>query len=108
MSSNIVYTQVSDYLQSCTRITARINALENILDQMLVAMDKATRVGHFEEVKLDTGQTVTEIKYRSLNEIMASYNILVLRLDREYAKLGNRINGRTFRLVDAKNFRSRI
>lgn len=105
MSSNIVYTSVGDLLQSCTSIKARIATLETILDQMLTSIEKATKTGHFDEYKLDTGQTRTEIKYRSMNELVSAYNVLVMRLDREYAKLEAKHNGRVFRLVDGKNFR---
>lgn len=105
MNSNIVYTSVGDVLQSCTSIKSRITLLENICDQMLTTMEKATKTGHFDEYKIDTGQTRTEIKYRSLNELALTYNVLVQRLDREYARLDSRVNGRVFRLVDVKNFR---
>lgn len=108
MSSNIIYTSLPSLLESCSTIQTRIAMIESILDQLSTAMLTAASTAHYEEYRLDTGQTKTEIKFKGMNEITLAYNALVMRLDREYAKLGARVNGRVFRLVDGKNFRSGI
>lgn len=103
--SNIVYTKLSTYLESVDSITARIAVMEAIASKMLDAMDAAASTGQFESYKLDTGQTRTEITYRSLAELANAYNILIMRIDRERVKADAKCHGRVFRLVDGRNFR---
>lgn len=107
MSTNTIYTSIPQLLLSCTSLQAQKAMVEMILMNMLVAINTATSTGEFEEYKLDTGQTRTEIRYRSLDQLQKSYSAML----KSYQQLNNMLNinkqGRQFRLVDGKNFPGR-
>lgn len=104
MSSNTIYISIPQLLLSCNSLTAQKALVEQILMNMLVAINTATSTGTFEEYKLDTGQTKSEIRYRSLLDLQRGYAAMLAT----YQQLNNLLNynrtGRQFRLVDGKNF----
>lgn len=74
---------------------------------MLVTINAATSTGTWEEYKLDTGQTKSEIRYRSLEELQRAFDAML----KTEKYIINRMNfnraGRQFRLVDGKSFPGR-
>jgi len=104
MSTNVIYTNIPQLLLSCTSLKAQRDMMEQILMNMLVAINTATATGQFEEYKLDTGQTKSEIRYRDLAQLQKAYEAMF----RSWQTLNNQLNynrtGRQFRLVDGKNF----
>jgi len=75
-----------------------------ILNGMETAMLKATSTGHFEEYKLDTGQTKNEIRYRSLGEMELAYASMLRLQQQLMTRLNGNRQGRVHRFVDGKNF----
>jgi len=55
MANNVVYTNIPELLLSCTSLRAQLALIEQILMNMLVAINTATTTGQFDEYKLDTG-----------------------------------------------------
>lgn len=102
--SNIIYTNIPAILESCATLEARIAMLDSILTGMETALLKATTTGHFEEYKLDTGQTKNEVRYRSINELQLAYASLLKIQQMLYTRLNANRQGRVIRMVDGKNF----
>lgn len=107
MSSNIIYTKIDDVLLSCTSLKAQLAMIETILMSMLVAINTATTTGQFEEYKLDTGQTKSEIRYRDLVQLQKAYAAMFQSWQMVNNALGYRRTGRMFRNVPGVNFPGR-
>lgn len=107
MSSNVIYTKIEPMLMSCKSLTEQRDLLELILMNMLTAINTAAQTGQFEEYKLDTGQTKSEIRYRDLFQLQKAYQALFM----SYRTLTNELEmlrtGRSVRLVNSKNFPGR-
>lgn len=78
--------------------------IDTILVNMLVALNTSTDSGQFAEYKLDTGQTKTEIKYTSLDELQRSYDAMFRTKQMVLAQLNANRQGRVFTLVSPRNF----
>lgn len=100
----IVYTKIPEVLDSCTTLQARIDMLNTILNGMESAMLKASTTGQFQEYKLDTGQTISEIRYRSLTELTKMYDALLELQQKLMARIDNNNMGRVLRAVPGQNF----
>jgi hypothetical protein len=101
---NVIYTNIPAYLESCTTLKARIAALDAILNGMELALLKATTTGHFEEYKLDTGQTKNEIRYSTLGSLQDAYRNMLTTQQMLYARFNRNNSSGVIRLVDGKNF----
>ena len=104
MSSNVIYYNIPAIMSSCADLVEELAMVKLIMAGMRAAMLKATTTGHFEEYKLDTGQTKNEVRYRSLSELEESYTKMVRLRNLLLADLNANRQGRTIRLVDGKNF----
>lgn len=107
MPGPTIYTRIDQVLTSCTTLRARISMLDTILNGMESALLTATTTGQFEEYMLDTGQTKSNIRYRTLTELQKSYEALFKMQQNMLNRLNFQINGRSRRLVDGKNFPGR-
>lgn len=107
MSNNVIYTKIEPMLLSCTSLQAQRDMLELILMNMLVAINTATSTGQFEEYKLDTGQTKSEIRYRDLNQLQNAYATLFKSYQTLTNAIGYNRTGRVFRGVPGVNFPGR-
>jgi hypothetical protein len=79
--------------EKIARIDAIITALED-------AALKGAATGHLDEVSLDDGQTKIKTLYRNVTQITAS----ITGFEAIKQRYVNQLNGRSLRLVDAKNF----
>ncbi len=104
MASPTIYISIPQLLLSCTSLAAQKALVEQILMNMLAAINTATLTGTFEEYKLDTGQTKSEIRYRSLTELQKSYAAMLATWQQLNHLINYNRTGRQFRLVDGKNF----
>lgn len=107
MSSNVIYTKIEPMLLSCTSLKAQRDMLELILMNMLVAINTATTTGQFEEYKLDTGQTKSEIRYRDLLQLQKAYAALFQSYQTLINAIGYNRTGRMVRGVPGVNFPGR-
>lgn len=103
MSSNVIYTKIEPILMSCTSLKAQRDLLELILMNMLGAINIATQTGQFEEYKLDTGQTKSEIRYRDLKQLQSAYTALFQSYQTLTNALGYNRTGRMFRGIPGRN-----
>lgn len=104
MSQNIIYTTIPQAISSCASLEAQLALINTIVINMLTAINAAALSGTFEEYKLDTGQTRTEIRYRSLEELQKAYLTMSNTRQMILAELNNNKTGRITRLIDSKNF----
>ena len=95
------FESASTYIQGASTIAAKITAIDNIIDALLVtAADSASNDG-IKEYMLNDGQTVIREEYTGVNHIMESIN--AFNKLRTYYE--NRANGRVTRMVPGLNFK---
>lgn len=104
MSSNIIYTSIDQVVSSCTSLEQQLAMIDMILINMLTAINTATTTGQFQEYKLDTGQTKSEVRYRSLLELQKAFQGMSKTKEMIMAELNKNKTGRVASLVGAKNF----
>lgn len=104
MITNVIFTSIPQLLSNCSTLLDRINALDGILTSMETALATAATTGQFEEYKLDTGQTKTEIRYRDQKSLQASYEGLFDLQQKMINRYNAQKTGRQFRLMDSRNF----
>lgn len=104
MYDNVVYTSIPQVLASCSSLEAQLALIDTILVGMLAAMSEANASGQFAEYKLDTGQTKTEIRYTSLDELQKSYAMMFRTRQTVQAQLNYNKTGRVFSVIPSKNF----
>lgn len=104
MSAPVIYFSVRQYIESCSSLQAKIDALENIIFSMLGALATAATTGEFEEYRFDDGQTKIEVIYRSPESIQKAITGLQFLSDSLRARQFNNSNGRITRLVPGENF----
>jgi hypothetical protein len=95
-----LFDSESIYIESQTTKKNKIIAIDKIIDALLMTAAKAAAGESISEYSLDDGQTKIRTVRRTSKEIMASIAAFQ-SLKQAYI---NEINGRVFRLVDAKNF----
>lgn len=82
------------------QILAKIASIDAIIDALLTTALTQVESGNIFQYKLDTGQSKTDVTYRSSEEVMAGVE--------KYEKLRqfymNKLSPRMTRLVDSKNF----
>lgn len=102
--SDVIYFNIPAIMESCADLQAEIAMINLIMAGMRSAMLKATVTGHFEEYKLDTGQTKNEVRYRSIGELELAYEKMMRLRGMLYTDLNANRQGRITRMVDGKNF----
>lgn len=99
----VVYNNWGLYVNSKTTATARVVAIEAIIDALMTTALNAAGNDDLTEYYLDSGQTKVTVKYRSSDQ--------VLKAIQGFETLKNiyisRINGRQIRQIPEQNFRYR-
>lgn len=101
MSSNIVYTSVTQLMSSQASLEARIAALGLVLANMELLMADKDDTKIYE---LDTSQTRIQKTYTGYTEMFAAYERLFKLQQAMMTRANYNANGRIVRLVDSKNF----
>lgn len=104
MSAPVVYFSVRQYLESCSSLQAKIDALNNIITNMMIAMASMASGGSFEPYKFDDGQTRIEVLYQNPDSMAKALIALQNLQDMLRARQFNNANGRMSRLVPGENF----
>lgn len=99
----IVFESASAYIESCTTISARIAAIDALIDKLLIASVAGAESSHLDEYWYDDGHIKIRNKYRNVSDMKGS--ITALQQMREH--YAQRASGRMVRLMDAKNFTGR-
>ena len=95
-----IYLSSAIYIQSQTTMVAKLDAIDAIINALMLSAATAATKDGIEEYWLNDGQTQIKEKYRSTEAIMKSIEAFE-RLRQMYL---NRLNGRMVRLMDSKNF----
>lgn len=97
------YSDPYKYIESCTEIAAKITAIDQIIEQLLLSAVKAAAGENITQYTLNDGQTIISTTKRSSASIEQS--ISAFQKLRNYYM--NKATGRVFRLVDVKNLNGR-
>lgn len=89
------------YLQSQTTLEAKLTALDDIIDALIVTAATAAETGNIQDYTLNDGQTTIKMAYRDAAAVSAAIDAFE-RIRQRYL---NRLNGRIARGVDSKNFK---
>jgi hypothetical protein len=103
MADGIIFEKASDYIESCTTLTAKIAAIDAILSQLLTTAATAAETGHIDEYWFDDGHVKIRSKYRNVAEVERS----IMSFQRLRDLYANRKTGRLTTLKDASNFTGR-
>lgn len=104
MAAPVVYYSVKQYLESCTSLQAKINGLENVLANMIIAYGTAAAGESFQPYRFDDGQTKIEVLYQSPEAMEKSIKSLQNTLTSLRAQQFNNAYGRVGRMVPGENF----
>lgn len=96
----VIYSSADIYIESCTTLRAKIAAISAIQDALLTSALKAAAKGSISQYSLNDGQTIISATYRNAKEINDAYTSFET-VKQIYI---NRLNGRSVRLLDSKNF----
>jgi hypothetical protein len=96
----VIYDSAGLYLESKTTMAERVDAIQEIIDALILKAADATATANYEEYSLNDGQTQIRTRYRSVQDIEAAITVF----DRLLQRYLNRLNGRAMRMVDSKNF----
>lgn len=96
----VIYDSAAIFVESCKTLADKIAAIEAIQDALLSQALKAASKGPISQYSLNDGQTIINATYRNAKEINDSY----MAFETLKQMLINRLNGRSFRLVDKQNF----
>jgi len=97
---NIYFDSEGLYIQSQSSITAKITAIDNIIDALLLTAAKGATTDNISEYSLNDGQTIIRTLYRGTDGIYKSIQSFQ-RLRTYYV---NQSTGRVVRLMDSKSF----
>jgi hypothetical protein len=89
MSDDRIYT-IGQYLETCTSLQNRIDATENLIDQMLLRMVDAVDTSDLSEYDVDDGQMKVRTRYRNIEDLERG----IKGLQRIAETYRNRLNGR--------------
>lgn len=96
----VTYSSGAEYVLSKTTIKARIAAIDQIIDALVLTSLKAAERDHIEEYWLNDGQTQIKTIYNGAEAVQRS--IQAFEKTKQYYI--NQLHGRSIRLVDSKNF----
>jgi hypothetical protein len=95
----VIYENESIYLESCTSLESKIEAIDAIIDALMVAAAAAAGTEGVKEYWLNDGQIQIKKIYSGTSSIFAAI--------KDFEKLRqmyiNRRNGNVVRLIDSKN-----
>ena len=98
---NVVFDSTAIYLQSQTRLCDKITALDAIIDALFIVATESAETDNITEYSLDSGQTKIKTTYNGAEAVFKS----IVSYEKLRTMYVNRLNGRSFKLVDSKNFR---
>lgn len=96
-----IYDSAAIFIESQTSLKAKVDAIELIIDALLILAAKAATNDNISEYQLNDGQTVIKTVYKGVDGILQS----IEGLEKIKMTYLNRLNGRVMRLMDSKNFR---
>ncbi len=96
----VQYTSAAIYIDSQKSMVAKVNAINAIIDALMLTAASAASTDNIEEYWLNDGQTQIKTSYRGTEAVFQSIQAFE-KLREIYI---NRLNGRMVRLVDSKNF----
>lgn len=91
---------IESYLESATSLRAKINALDTIIDAMLVKIATGVDTSDKKYLKLEDGQMTVWTEYRSMSDLEKGLS----RLERSKQIYLNRLIGRTVVLRSKARF----
>tara|TARA_R110001632_G_scaffold183114_7_gene303223 strand:- start:596 stop:901 length:306 start_codon:yes stop_codon:yes gene_type:complete len=97
----VEYSSASKYIESATSLCDKITKLDAVLDALMTTVLDAASTDSITEYQLDDGQTKIKTIYKGAAGVLASINALE-RVKQIYV---NRLNGRSFRMIDSRNQR---
>ena len=101
MAYKMVVYKITAGCRTQAQILAQIAQIDALIDALTTSAITAAAKGDIFQYKLDTGQSKTDVTYRSGSEIRAAIQ--------EYENLRqfyvNKLSPRSVRLVDSKNFK---
>lgn len=97
----VEYSSEFLYIDAASTLCDKITRIDSIIDALLTAALDAALSENITEYQLDDGQTKIKAIYRGTDAIFKSINVL----ERTKQIYVNRLNGRTFRLIDSRNLR---
>jgi hypothetical protein len=98
--SEVIFEKASDYIQSCSTITAKIAAIDAVIDKLMIAAVKAADGANVEEYWFDDGHVKIRNKYRTVASITES----IKQFEQLRTMYAQRKTGGVFRLIDQSNF----
>lgn len=99
----IVYYKLDANFESCTSIEAKIAKLEILIDMLFASSVKIAGTSNHASYKIDDGQTVQEVFYRSPAEIMKA--IAAYEKQKQYYM--NKLIGNVAQNIGSKNLNRR-
>lgn len=97
----MVYFDSADlYIEGATSLRDKITRIDAVIDALLTTATKAAANDNISEYSLNDGQTQIRTAYKGADQVFQSIAAFE-RLKQIYV---NRLNGRSFRLIDGKNF----
>mgnify|MGYP003676249805 CR=1 FL=1 len=97
----VEYSSEAMYMATATSNLDRICKLDLILDALLTTVLDAASTDSINEYQLDDGQTKIKTVYNGAEAVLRSINVL----ERTRQIYINRLNGRSFRMIDSRNMR---
>lgn len=101
MTEPIIYTSAAAYFETATSIQDKITKIDAIIDALYETAVKAASNDHISEYMLNNGQTIIKANYRGAESVTKS----IQAFETLKAMLQNKLQGRTFRLIDSKSIR---
>jgi hypothetical protein len=98
----VEYDSAAIYIQSATSIKDKINKIDTVISALMDAALKAASNEDITEYSLDNGQTKIKCIYRGSDSALQA----IKGFEQIKNMYINQLNGRSFRLVDAKSFRN--
>ena len=96
----LIFKNAGEYIGTCKTRKEQIAAIEAIQTQLLVVAATAATNGDVSQYSLNDGKTIIQTTYRTVQDVMKSYEYL----DTMLTKLRNQGAGRMIRLVDKDTF----
>lgn len=96
----ITYDSSGVYIESGSSLSEKITRIDQVISALTVLLIDNAASANYKEYQLDDGQTKIRTVYSSPSDIQSS----ILAMERLKQNYINQLNGRVFRLRDARNF----
>jgi len=103
MSDNVIFYKLDAVGRTKAQIQAKIAQLDVLIDALLVTALPSVNNSNIFQYKLDTGQTKTDIIYRSAGDVMNDLK----KYEHMRIYYLNMLTPRQVKLVDSRNFKRR-